>query len=197
MARDFAETNVVQLQGVVSEQRPLIGIEPSAILSFRDEYPVLVRPEFREQAKRLAGNVWMFDEFFQQQVEAGAITKDHFDSRNEAPNSQVIRLHGHCHQKALASLKPTIQMLQFVPQNRVRIISSGCCGMAGSFGYETEHYELSMQIGELVLFPTVRAEPEFSLIAAPGTSCRHQIVDGTGRQAFHPIEIIRRCIKED
>lgn len=192
MARKFAESNVEKLSDRVSDAKPLIGIEPSAILSFRDEYPVLVRSELREQAKRLAKNVLMFDEFFQRQVDSGLIEKDQFQPTNDAAKPQIIRLHGHCHQKALASLKPTIQMLQFAPGNRVRVIPSGCCGMAGAFGYETEHYELSMQIGELVLFPTLRAEPESSIIAAPGTSCRHQIADGTERKAFHPIEIIRK-----
>lgn len=195
MGRRFAETNVQQLSTLVTDEKPLIGIEPSAILSFRDEYPVLVRPEFRDRAEQLAKNVFMFDEFFQQQVESGLIQKDQFIAAAEKPESQIIRLHGHCHQKALASLKPTIQMLQIVPGNRVRVIPSGCCGMAGSFGYESEHYELSMQIGELVLFPTIRKEDETSIIAAPGTSCRHQIFDGTRRQALHPIEIIRRCLR--
>jgi FAD/FMN-containing dehydrogenase/Fe-S oxidoreductase len=195
MARRFAETNVEKLSGLVSDEKPLIGIEPSAILSFRDEYPVLVRPQFRDRAKGLAKNVLMIDEFFQQQVEAGLIQKDQFTTASNSAQSQIIRLHGHCHQKALSWLKPTIQMLQTVPGNRVRVIPSGCCGMAGSFGYESEHYELSMQIGELVLFPTLRKENESSLIAAPGTSCRHQIFDGTGRKALHPIEIIRRCLR--
>jgi len=116
MARDFAETNVRQLAEVVSADKPLIGLEPSAILSFRDEYPALVRPELRSAATELASNVWMFED--------------------AEGSTQTIRLHGHCHQKALASLKPTIQMLQLPAGNRVRIISAGCCGMAGSFGYE-------------------------------------------------------------
>ncbi len=196
MARGFAETNVRQLADLVSAETPLVGIEPSAILSFRDEYPVLVRPELRDKAADLAKNVLMFDEFFQQQVDAGKITKEQFSPlHGSAGGQQTIRLHGHCHQKALASLKPTIQMLQLPAGNRVRIIPAGCCGMAGSFGYEAEHYDVSMQIGELVLFPTVRAEPESSLIAAPGTSCRHQIADGTGRVAMHPVEIMRECLE--
>ena len=197
MARGFAETNVRQLAELVSADKPLIGIEPSAILSFRDEYPVLVGPELQAKAAELAVNVLMFDELFQQQVDAGNISKDQFASFDgDVGHGKTIRLHGHCHQKALASLKPTIQMLQLPVGNRVRIIAAGCCGMAGSFGYEAEHYEVSMQIGELVLFPAVRAEPESSLIAAPGTSCRHQIADGTGRVALHPVQIMRDCLKE-
>ncbi|MCL4137792.1 UNVERIFIED_CONTAM: hypothetical protein GTU68_051713 [Idotea baltica] len=197
MARGFAETNVKRLAPLIGPETPLIGIEPSAILSFGDEYPVLVGDNLKPMARTLAENVLMFDEFFQQQVDAGKIERSQFtrvadaNATDQGDPEQIIRLHGHCHQKALASLKPTVQMLQFPAGNRVRLIASGCCGMAGSFGYEAEHYELSMQIGELVLFPTIRDEPANSLIAAPGTSCRHQIADGTGRQALHPIEIIR------
>lgn len=190
-ARALAEENVRSLSPIINEQCPLIGIEPSAILSFRDEYPALVEPGLREQARSLAKNVLMIDEFIAQQIEAGVLDSSRFREKE-----QTIRLHGHCHQKALASLKPTIQMLQLPNGHRVRLIPSGCCGMAGSFGYESEHYEVSMQIGELVLFPTIRKEAAEVLIAAPGTSCRHQIVDGTGRVALHPVEILRRALIE-
>jgi Fe-S oxidoreductase len=104
--------------------------------------------------------------------------------------SRVIRLHGHCHQKALTGISPTVRALELVPGHDVRLIASGCCGMAGSFGYEAEHYALSQEIGELVLLPTVRQEPKTSAICAPGTSCRHQIHDATGRRAQHPAEIL-------
>ena len=190
-ARTLAETNVELLAQLVGDDVPLIGIEPSAILSFRDEYPALVRPDLRDQSRQLAQHVLMFDEWIARLIEQGRVDASSFEAAN-----RIVRLHGHCHQKALASLKPTVQMLQLPAGHRVRLIPSGCCGMAGSFGYETEHYELSMQIGELVLFPTVREEPESSLIAAPGTSCRHQIADGTGREALHPIQILRRSWKE-
>ena len=186
MAREYAEQNVRALGPLVSENAPLIGIEPSAILSFRDEYPQLVSDNLKEQSKTLAKNALMFDEFIGRLIESDQLNSTMFRERD-----QTIRLHGHCHQKALASLKPTVQMLQLPKGYRVRLIPSGCCGMAGSFGYESEHYDVSMQIGELVLFPTVRAEPTESLIAAPGTSCRHQISDGTGKKALHPIEILR------
>ncbi len=186
MAREYAEQNVRALGPLVSENAPLIGIEPSAILSFRDEYPQLVSEDLKEQSKTLAKNALMFDEFVGRLIESDQLNSTMFRERD-----QTIRLHGHCHQKALASLKPTVQMLQLPKGYRVRLIPSGCCGMAGSFGYESEHYDVSMQIGELVLFPTVRAEPTESLIAAPGTSCRHQISDGTGKKALHPIEILR------
>ena len=107
---------------------------------------------------------------------------------------QTIKLHGHCHQKALSSVVPTVKMLELPVKYQVRMIPSGCCGMAGSFGYEAEHFEVSQKIGELVLLPAVRETPADVLIAAPGTSCRHQIKDATGRRAFHPIEILHDAL---
>lgn len=190
-ARSIAEENIQLLSPLVTDEVPLIGIEPSAILSFRDEYPVLVQQEFQDRAKTLAQRALMIDEFFEQQIDQATI-----DTKLFVENPQSIRLHGHCHQKALASLKPTIRMLQFPKGNRVRLIPSGCCGMAGSFGYESEHYQISMEIGELVLFPAVRGETSDVLIAAPGTSCRHQIADGTGRRAWHPAEILRNACRD-
>ena len=189
-AKSLANQNVKLLAPLISESTPLIGIEPSAILSFRDEYPQLVDSGLRQSANELSRNVLMIDEFIGRLIEQNEIRSDQFTGK-----PQTIRLHGHCHQKALASLKPTIQMLQLPTGYRVRLIPSGCCGMAGSFGYEAEHYDISMQIGELVLFPTLRAEAADSLVAAPGTSCRHQIADGTGRTALHPVEILRAAMK--
>ena len=101
-----------------------------------------------------------------------------------------IKLHGHCHQKSLASVEPSKEMLSLPKNYEVDIMPTGCCGMAGAFGYEKEHYELSMQIGEQILFPAIRQAKESICIAAPGTSCRQQIKDGTGREAYHPIEIL-------
>ena len=106
-----------------------------------------------------------------------------------------IKVHGHCHQKALASVEPTLKMLSIPVNYQVEEIRSGCCGMAGSFGYEKEHYELSIKVGELVLFPEVRKSAEETIIAAPGTSCRHQIMEGTGRRAYHPIEILWSALR--
>jgi Fe-S oxidoreductase len=105
-----------------------------------------------------------------------------------------IRLHGHCHQKSLASLTPTVKALELPVNYKVKLIPSGCCGMAGSFGYEQEHYDLSMQVAELVLMPAVRSAPADAVIAAPGTSCRHQIKDCTGRLAQHPAEILHDAL---
>ncbi len=189
-AKKIAIQNVEMLQGLISEQTPLVGIEPSAILTFRDEYLDLVPESLRDAAQKLAQNALQFDEFIAREIDAKRLTSSQFETSNK-----VIKLHGHCHQKALASLTPTKKMLSLPPNYKVQLIPSGCCGMAGSFGYEAEHYELSMQVGELVLFPTIRQQPEKVVIAAPGTSCRHQIKDGTGRKAKHPIEILWEALR--
>lgn len=184
-AREYADRNVRIFSDVINENVPLLGVEPSAILSFRDEYPDLVSEGLREKAKALAKNVFLIDEFIA--AEAG---KGHITSRQFTTEKQHIKLHGHCQQKALSSALHSQKMLS-LPQNySVEVIPSGCCGMAGSFGYEKEHYDLSMQIGELVLFPAVRNAAQGTLIAAPGTSCRHQVKDGTGVKALHPVEIL-------
>lgn len=188
-AKSFAEENVRLLSPVVSEKEPLVGIEPSAILGFRDEYPVLVDPSLRESAGALAPHCLLLDEFIAREADAGRITGDLFTDR-----PQTVHLHGHCHQKATASLDPTIRMLTLPKNYTVKIIPSGCCGMAGSFGYEAEHYDVSMKVGELVLFPAIRKASADALVAAPGTSCRHQIHDGTKRKALHPAEILRAAV---
>lgn len=190
-AKRLANYNVEVFKDIVSEKTPLIGIEPSGILSFRDEYPELVDKPLAEDARKLAKNALMFDEFFEREMAAGRITSKDFTAE-----SRRIKLHGHCHQKALASIAPTKTMLSLPDNFEVEEINSGCCGMAGSFGYEAEHYDVSMQVGELVLFPEVRKTPANVLIAAPGTSCRHQIKDGTGRDALHPIEIMFDALKK-
>jgi FAD/FMN-containing dehydrogenase/Fe-S oxidoreductase len=190
-AKTMAEKNVELLKEVVSEESPLIGIEPSAILAFRDEYTELVKSELRNASKALAKNCLMFDEFIMQEFEAGKISSDIFSKE-----IKQIKLHGHCHQKSLASTGPTKQMLEIPEHYKVDEIKSGCCGMAGAFGYEKEHYEVSMKVGELILFPEIRKAFEETIIAAPGTSCRHQIKDGTGRKAFHPVEILYDALEK-
>lgn len=184
-AKRIANKNIEKLWNIITGEYPLIGIEPSAILTFRDEYPDLATPENREKAKELAANTLLFEEFFEKEAQNGKIKRELFTHR-----TQHIKLHGHCQQKAIASTAPTKAMLSFPINYTVEEIPSGCCGMAGSFGFEKEHYELSMKVGELVLFPEIRKTPVNTIIAAPGTSCRQQIKDGTGRKAYHPIEII-------
>jgi len=184
-AKKIANQNIRKLKDLINDKHPLIGIEPSAILTFRDEYLDLAEESLKKEAETLAKNVLMIDEFLAQEIRKGRIKKDHFTQATKR-----IKLHGHCHQKALASTRPTLEILNFPENYTAEEIPSGCCGMAGAFGYEKEHYELSMKVGELVLFPAVRNSSIETLIAAPGTSCRHQIKDGTGRKALHPIEIL-------
>jgi FAD/FMN-containing dehydrogenase/Fe-S oxidoreductase len=188
-AQKFAVRNIELLKDVITEQTPLIGIEPSAILSFRDEYPDLIPAELKRAAHALAKHALLIDEFIAREIDRGHIRREAFAAR-----TQTIKLHGHCHQKALSSLVPTVKMLELPAGHKVQVIPSGCCGMAGSFGYEAEHFKVSQQIGELVLFPAVRGAAAETLIAAPGTSCRHQIKDGTARTALHPIEILHAAL---
>ena len=189
-AKKLATRNVELLAPVTTDATPLVGIEPSALLGFRDEYPDLVPERLRPTARALAKRTWLIDEFIAREADAGRIRPDAF-----SPRELTIKLHGHCHQKSLSSLTPTVKMLELPRGHVVRLIPSGCCGMAGSFGYEREHYEISQRVGELVLFPAVRSTPEEVAIVAPGTSCRHQIKDGTGRIARHPIELLHAACK--
>ncbi|GAA4453491.1 FAD-binding and (Fe-S)-binding domain-containing protein [Nibrella saemangeumensis] len=189
-AKTLAERNVRDLKDLITVETPLVGLEPSAILTFRDEYPDLVDQSLLPDARRLAENSLTFEEFIAREIDKGNITKQQFTSEK-----RLIKLHGHCQQKAVSSLVPAKKMLSLPENFTVHLIPSGCCGMAGSFGYEAEHYEVSMKIGELVLFPTVRQQPDDVIIAAPGTSCRHQIKDGTGRKAKHPAEILYEALR--
>lgn len=186
-AKALATKNVKLLATLVSEKQPLIGLEPSAILTLRDEYLDLV--EDQKGAKYLAKYTLTLEEFLAREIEARKIIASSFTEKQEH-----IRVHGHCHQKANSSLVPSKIALGLPKNYKVQLIPSGCCGMAGSFGYEKEHYEVSMKMGELVLFPTVRKEPESTIICAPGTSCRHQIKDGTQREALHPVEILYNAL---
>ncbi len=197
-AKKLANDNVQKLKDLITPETPLIGIEPSAILTFRDEYPDLVDAPLKEAALKLAKNALMFDEFILQHPTRSSPIKEqehiHPLSGLFTDRERIIKLHGHCHQKALASVEPMKRMLSIPVNYRVEEIKSGCCGMAGSFGYEKEHYDVSMQVGELVLFPEIRKAARDVIIAAPGTSCRHQIMDGTGRKALHPIEVLYEAL---
>jgi Fe-S oxidoreductase len=184
-AKKIANKNIVLLSKIVNSQIPLIGIEPSAILTFRDEYIDLADEENLHAAKKLSKNVFLIDEFIAREIDNGNINKDFFTKEK-----RLIKLHGHCQQKALSSLSASVKILSLPENYSVETIPSGCCGMAGSFGYEKEHYDLSMKIGELVLLPAVRSQEHDVIIAAPGTSCRHQIKDDTGRKALHPVEVL-------
>jgi FAD/FMN-containing dehydrogenase/Fe-S oxidoreductase len=184
-ARKMAMENVRIFSRKASEYVPIVGVEPSAILGFRDEYPRLVPVDQQAAAKELSRGALMIEEFLSREIELGKLDSSYFTKE-----SCTVLLHGHCHQKALSSVDHSAFALGLPENYTVEVIPSGCCGMAGSFGYEKEHYELSMKIGELVLFPAVRNAAEEVIIAAPGTSCRHQILDGTGREAKHPVEVL-------
>ncbi len=188
-AKTIANKNIALLSPLISASTPLLGIEPSAILTFRDEYPDLASDEQLEAATEMTKNVFLIDEFIANEIMNGNISKEQFTLEKK-----LVKLHGHCQQKAISSVAPSVKLLSLPENYTVEVIPSGCCGMAGSFGYEKEHYDLSMQIGELVLFPAVRNQSPETIIAAPGTSCRHQIKDGTGRQALHTIEVLYQAL---
>jgi FAD/FMN-containing dehydrogenase/Fe-S oxidoreductase len=188
-AKDIANRNIRMLKRL--SDAPLVGIEPSAILSFRDEYPDLADLELRNDALEIAARTFTLEEFLWREFESGHITKDQF---TDAPAE--ILYHGHCQQKAIASTAQAVTVLGLPANYSVKEIPSGCCGMAGSFGYEKEHYAVSMKVGELVLFPAVRNAGQQTIIAASGTSCRHQIADGTGRKAKHPVEVLYEALRQ-
>lgn len=188
-AKKIAQHNVFQLSKIISDDTPLIGVEPSAILTFRDEYIDLVDEPQIEMAKKLAKNSMLIDEFIAGEIENGHISKSLFSTE-----SRLIKLHGHCQQKAWSALNASERILSLPENYQVEIIQSGCCGMAGAFGYEKKHFELSKQIGELVLFPEVRKQAEDVIIAATGTSCRHQIKDGTAKLSLHPVEVLYNAL---
>lgn len=214
VARRLAVKNVRALKDIINEETPLVGIEPSCILSFRDEYPALLGgavkgrpgdPSLAGAASALARNCLLYDEFIMREVKAGRIGSGMFTA-----SPARIWLHGHCHQKALAGVEASAEMLRLPVNYQVNVIPGGCCGMAGSYGYEKEHYATSMQIGEQVLFPAVRGMERERMeaqrkgadtgceyiISAPGTSCRQQIWDGTGVKALHPVEVLWKALRK-
>jgi len=188
-ARKLAQEQVELWSDLVSEDEPLVGLEPSAILGFRDEFPDLVGKGLQDKAVALAKHVYSFEGFIHRELQAGRIDAARFQSK-----PCKVLLHGHCQQKAIEGVSLTREVLEAVEGFQVEVIPSGCCGMAGSFGYEKEHYELSMKVGELVLFPSVRDADSETFICAPGTSCRHQLLDGTGRHAWHPAELLLKAL---
>ncbi len=190
-ARKIVRRNIRDLSTVVNRDLPLLGIEPSAILGFRDEYPELAGNDLKVAAHEIATNAFLIDEFIAAEMKAGRIDRKLF-----TVEQADISLHTHCQQKAVASSSSTLEMLSIPPNYKVSEIPSGCCGMAGSFGYEKEHFELSNKVGELVLFPAIRKMNDKTIIAASGTSCRHHIKDGTGRMALHPAVILYNALLE-
>lgn len=186
-AKKVADKNITIFKDIITENTPLIGIEPSAILSFKDEYTKLV--DDKVSAEHIAKHTFLIEEFISDEIAIGNITSDQFTSEEK-----TIKFHGHCHQKALSNQIHSFNVLNLPKNYKVTIIPSGCCGMAGSFGYEKEHFDISMQVGNQTLFPAIRKADTNTVISANGTSCRHQIKDGTQRTAFHPISILKDAL---
>lgn len=187
-AEKSAEKVLNKLGDALQNDIPIVGIEPSAILGFRDEFRKL-RLDRRDEIEKLSIHSHTFEEFLFKELERGKISAEKFTKERAE-----VHIHLHCHQKALSHPKYSKSILSLPVNYKVRLIPSGCCGMAGSFGYEKEHFQISQDIGELVLLPHVRNNPG-AIIAASGTSCRHQIKDGTGKIAKHPAEILRDALK--
>ncbi|MFQ5857852.1 MAG: FAD-binding and (Fe-S)-binding domain-containing protein, partial [Anaerolineae bacterium] len=180
-AKANAEHNIDVLAPYAEAGIPIIGTEPSCLLTLRDEYPELADDP---RAGIVAENSFLIEEFIARLLDEGKL-----DLQFNGNKPEKVLVHGHCHQKALVGTGPTLKMLQLLGCE-VEEVDSGCCGMAGSFGFEAEHYDISMKIGNLRLLPAVRAEPPTTAIAAAGISCRQQIAHGAGRTARHPIEIL-------
>lgn len=190
-ARDLTQENMERLEPLFKAhpERKVVGLEPSALLTFRDETPDLCDTAHKPTAKKLADRSVLLDEFV-----AAACADGKFESAWTDEALPEVVLHGHCHQKALVGVAPTVQALEAAGYT-VDALPTGCCGMAGSFGYEEQHYEVSMDIGELVLFPALREASEETLVCAPGTSCRHQIHDGVRRSAHHPAILLEKALR--
>ena len=183
-ARELARSNMAGLYDLARQGIPIVGCEPSCLLTLRDEYPEFV-PE--EQARVVAENSFLIDEFL-----AKAKSDDRLDLTFKNVEKRVL-FHGHCHQKAMVGTEHSLAALRLVPGYEVELINAGCCGMAGSFGFEKEHYDISMQIGGLALFPSIDSKPDWE-VAVMGVSCRQQIEHGTGRKARHLVEILRDAV---
>src|SRR5215211_5144057 len=181
-ARRNARRNLDLLSPLVERGVPLVGLEPSCILTVRDDYRKLLPDD--ERVEKLAGATRLFEEALLE-----------LDVELPLNEGSPVLLHGHCHQKALVGTGPTEEALALAPGSDVRVVDSGCCGMAGLFGYEEGHYEVSMKMGERRLFPAVRGAEE-RVVVAPGTSCREQILGGTGRRALHPAEYLAQLLEE-
>ena len=183
-ARELARSNMAGLYDLARQGIPIVGCEPSCLLTLRDEYPEFVPGE---QARVVAEHSFLIDEFL-----ARAKSDDRLDLTFKDVDKRVL-FHGHCHQKALVGTEHSLAALRLVPGYEVELINAGCCGMAGSFGFEKEHYDISMQIGGLALFPSIESKPDWE-VAVMGVSCRQQIEHGTGRKARHLVEILRDAV---
>jgi len=187
-ARSMAEAMVERLAPEAERGVPIVGCEPSCLLTLREEHLSLLPDDPRAQA--VAGQARLVEELLVEALDGGALALD-----PAAPVcGRPILFHGHCHQKALAGTAATMALLRRIPGAEVTELDAGCCGMAGSFGLEAEHYELSMQIGESRLFPALRTAAAGTLVSATGVSCRQQIGHGVGQRAWHPVELVRAAL---
>ena len=188
-ARDQAATMVNRLHAEAARGVPIVGLEPSCVLTLNDEHLDLLPDD--ERATVVGGQARLLDEVLVAAIEDGSL---HLDPGAAVAGRRIL-YHGHCHQKALVGTAHTVALLRAIPGTEVDEVDAGCCGMAGSFGFEAEHYDLSLQIGGQRLFPAVRAESDDTLIAATGVSCRQQIAHGTGRHASHPVELLHAALR--
>jgi FAD/FMN-containing dehydrogenase/Fe-S oxidoreductase len=185
-AKQEARRTMEALMPFVSRGVPVVGLEPSCLLTMRDEF---LAYGFGEEAKKLAAQAMLFEEFLAREAKAGKLKL-----KLKPLQQHTALLHGHCHQKAFDAVKPIHTVLGLIPSLKVQAIESSCCGMAGSFGYEAEHYEVSMKMAELSLLPAVRAADKDTIIVADGTSCRHQIADGSQRNAVHVAKVLEAAL---
>ncbi len=185
-AKEIADENIAVFEKIITKDLPLVGIEPSCILSFKDEYIRMATNQ--KAAKRIAQYTYTTEGFIAREIQSGKISAADFSDLKLS-----VQVHGHCQQKALVGMNASQQMLSLPKNFTCSILDTSCCGMAGAFGYEKEHYKLSMQVGEMSLFPQVRKTKD--VVIAAGTSCRHQILDGTRRTAVHPVSILVKALK--
>jgi Fe-S oxidoreductase len=181
-AREEARRMVDALAPYIAAGIPIVGLEPSCLLTLRDEFPAILPGA---ETKALAAHAQLLEEFVAAERAAGRFALD-----LKPMPGRTILFHGHCHQKAFATVDDAIQTLQLIPGLMVETFDSTCCGMAGAFGYEAEHYDMSLKIGELGVLPKMRTAPPDAILAACGTSCRHQIADAAGREASHLVRIL-------
>jgi FAD/FMN-containing dehydrogenase/Fe-S oxidoreductase len=186
-AKAEARRLLMALTPFIARGVPIVGLEPSCLFTLRDEYLVM---ELGDDAKAVSENAFLFEEFLASEKKAGRLSLD----LKPLPHKTAL-LHGHCHQKAFGAMSAVQEALSLVPELSVTLIESSCCGMAGSFGYEAEHYQASIAMAELSLMPAVRKAPADALIVADGTSCRHQIADGAHRHALHVAQVLEQALK--
>ena len=187
-ARAEARRMLAALRPFVARGAPVIGLEPSCLLTLRDEFTVLLPGD---ETRALAERAQLFEEFLAGEDAAGRLRL----ALKPLAQKKAL-LHGHCHQKAFDAMAATESALGLVPGLEVKTVTAGCCGMAGAFGYQAKHFDLSMRMGEFELLPAVRAAPDDALIVADGASCRHQILDGAGRRAVHVARVLADALAD-